>query len=196
MPPDQPTLRHPRVTLRPFTDADVPLVIEAGADPHIPLITTVVTGGDRDDALAFIARQNDRPRRGLGYSFAVTDTATGEAVGQIGLWTSEIATGRASTGYWVVARHRGHGYARAALEAVTEWAWTFPGIHRLQLFVEPWNEASWRTAESCGFEREGLLRSWQQIGQERRDLYVYARLRPDAVTTTTGRPDLNPADGR
>ena len=47
-------------------------------------------------------------------------------------------------------------------------------IKRLELYVEPWNEGSWRAAEACGFLREGLLRSWEQVGDERKDMYMYS----------------------
>jgi RimJ/RimL family protein N-acetyltransferase len=52
-------------------------------------------------------------------------------------------------------------------------------IPRLELYVEPWNEASWRTAERVGFTREGLLRSWQLVGTERRDMFMYSLLATD-----------------
>ncbi len=52
-------------------------------------------------------------------------------------------------------------------------------IPRLELYVEPWNLASIRTAEMSGFKREGLLRSWQEVGDERKDMYMYARLAAD-----------------
>ncbi|MBZ4498865.1 MULTISPECIES: GNAT family N-acetyltransferase [unclassified Dermacoccus] len=47
-------------------------------------------------------------------------------------------------------------------------------IARLDLFVEPWNEGSWRAAETCGFVREGLLRNWQRVGDEPKDMFAYA----------------------
>jgi len=40
-------------------------------------------------------------REFVGFSFAVADAHTDEAVGQIGLWTRDIETGSATTGYWV-----------------------------------------------------------------------------------------------
>ena len=40
--------------------------------------------------------------------------------------------------------------------------------------VEPWNAASWRTAGSAGYQREGLLRSHQEIGGHRVDMFLYA----------------------
>jgi RimJ/RimL family protein N-acetyltransferase len=55
------------------------------------------------------------------------------------------------------------------------------GIHRVELYAEPWNEGSWRAAERVGYRREGLLRSWQQVGARRRDMYMYSLL-PDDLT--------------
>ncbi len=86
----------------------------------------------------------------------------------------EIDTGRASTGYWIAPQFRRRGYARAALLALTNWALTHSEVQRLQLFVEPWNQASWRTAEACGYQREGLLRGWQRVGDTRKDMYAYS----------------------
>lgn len=97
-------------------------------------------------------------------------------MGNIGLWTSDISTGRASTGYWIAPRYRRRGYARAALTALTAWAGRLDPVQRIELFVEPANEASWRLAEACQYQREGLLRSWQQIGATRRDMYVYSHI--------------------
>ncbi|GMA38022.1 GNAT family N-acetyltransferase [Mobilicoccus caccae] len=178
LPEHIPTLAGPVVTLRPFAERDAPLIRAVADDPLIPLITTVPTSSDPQDALDFIIRQNDRVRRGLGYSFAIADTTSDEAVGQIGLWTVGISSGRSTAGYWVATHHRRRGYLRAALSTLTTWAMGLGEIHRLQLHIEPWNEASWRAAEACGYEREGLLRSWQQIGAERRDVYVYSVIRP------------------
>lgn len=177
LPAQIPVLTHPLVTLRPFENRDADLVLEAGTDVLIPLITTVPTTGEHDDALASITRQNDRLRRGLGYSFAIADSATDGAVGQIGLWTSEIRSGRTTIGYWIAERHRRQGYAAAALRTLTDWALTHDGMHRVQLHIEPHNTASRGVALACGFEREGLLRAWQDIGGERRDLEVYSVVR-------------------
>jgi RimJ/RimL family protein N-acetyltransferase len=106
-------------------------------------------------------------------------------VGTAGLWLRELASGRASAGYSTAPAERGRGYATAALTALTAFGWTVPALHRVALHIEPWNEASLRTAERAGYEREGLLRSYQEIGGRRRDMLLYAAIRP----ASTGRPD-------
>jgi ribosomal-protein-alanine N-acetyltransferase len=119
-------------------------------------------------------------RNGFGYSFAIAaEDARPGAVGQVGLWPNSRDPGRASSGYFVVERHRGVGLAGRALAALATWAFEAIGIVRLELYVEPWNVGSIRTAERTGFVREGLLRQAQRVGVERRDMFIYGRLRDD-----------------
>jgi RimJ/RimL family protein N-acetyltransferase len=54
-------------------------------------------------------------------------------------------------------------------------------LHRIELYIEPWNTGSIGTAERAGYQREGLLRSHQEIGGRRRDMLLYASVR-DAVS--------------
>jgi [ribosomal protein S5]-alanine N-acetyltransferase len=174
-----PVLRRKPVLLRPFTESDAELVRSVADDPVIPLATTVPTSGTLEDALAFITRQHDRLASGAGYSFAVVDEGDGKPVGQIGLWLRDLEAGRASVGYWIASGYRRRGYAVAALDAISRWGLSLDGVFRLELQVEPWNEGSWRAAERVGYAREGLMRSWRQIGDERRDLYLYSLLPGD-----------------
>ena len=180
--PEMPVLTRSPVVLRAFVAQDADLVRAVASDPLIPLITTVPTSGTLPDALAFIDRQHDRLASGAGYSFAITDEATGEAVGAIGLWLRDLASGRASSGYWIAPAHRRRGYAVAALDAISRWGLSLDGVHRIELQVEPRNDGSWRAAERVGYVREGLMRSWRQIGTERRDMYLYSLLPTDLPT--------------
>jgi RimJ/RimL family protein N-acetyltransferase len=174
-----PTLPAGPFLLRQFELTDLDLVREAAADPHIPLITTVPAGFTEQDGTRFIERQWDRARLGAGYSFAIADAATGRAVGHIGLWLRDLPEGRCSVGYWVAGPARGRRAAGHALTALARWALRDLRVPRLELYVEPWNQASVRTAEAAGFRREGLLRSWQEVGGERRDMFMYSLLPAD-----------------
>ncbi|WGP09803.1 GNAT family protein [Streptomyces sp. SH5] len=62
---------------------------------------------------------------------------------------------------------------------MTTWALRDLGVPRLRLSIEPWNTASARIAEDIGFRREGLRRGRQQVGDERRDMAMYALLNSD-----------------
>ncbi|WP_281218068.1 GNAT family N-acetyltransferase [Nocardia gamkensis] len=166
--------------LRPWqmSSADVDLVREAADDELIPLITTVPSVYTAEEAARFIERQWDRTESGSGYPFVIARASDGKPLGSIGVWSKDLSEGRASIGYWLVRSARGQGIAAHALRTVTAWAFEHLPVSRLQLYVEPWNVASIRTAERAGFRREGLLRGWQRVGDSRRDMYMYARLRP------------------
>ena len=165
------------VVLREFEVRDVPMAIEASTDPYIPLIGTLPANASEQEAQDWVDRQRGRLAEGLGFSFAIAEADTDRAVGGIGLWLSGLRQGRATVGYSIIPSARGRGLAAAALIAVTEFAWTIPALHRIELYIEPWNEGSVRTAERAGYEREGLLRSHQEIGGRRRDMLLYATVR-------------------
>jgi ribosomal-protein-alanine N-acetyltransferase len=122
-------------------------------------------------------RQRGRLAEGTGFSFAIAEAGTGRGIGGIGLWLGALEHGRATAGYAVIPSSRGRGIACAALTALMSFAWTIPGLHRIELYIEPWNTGSVKTAERAGFKREGLLRSHQEIGGHRRDMLLYATIR-------------------
>ena len=171
-----PVLPAPPYRLRPFAIGDLPLVREASSDPYIPLISTVPAEYTDAAGLAFIARQNDRVDSGAGYPFAIARGDDDVAVGHVGVWPRPSDRERASVGYWVAPSWRGRGAASCAVRALSDWAFWFLGIQRLEAYVEPWNMASQRTVEAVGYVREGTMRSWQAVGIHRKDMYMYSLL--------------------
>lgn len=165
-----------RWRLRDWRLGDIGAVLEAGHDELIPLITTVPPApATTADAEAFVRRQWSRWDDG-GWAWAICD-ADDAAVGSLTVLPSQH--GRFSAGYWVAGSARGQGAAAAALSAAAPHVLADDRVERLELYVEPWNVASITTAERVGFVREGLLRSWETVGESRRDMWMYARL-PDA----------------
>ncbi|TDO66828.1 RimJ/RimL family protein N-acetyltransferase [Kribbella sp. VKM Ac-2571] len=175
-----------KFVLRAWELDDLPLVREASSDDYIPLITTVPATYSQSAGEAFVRRQWDRASTGAGYPFVIVRIEDGRPLGMVGLWLGDQSEGRASLGYWLARSARGHGIAAEALRAVVYWALADLRVPRLQLYVEPWNAASQRTAEQVGFQREGLLRSWQQVGEERRDMIMYSMLDVDLSRLPTG----------
>lgn len=176
------------VVLRPFRLGDAQVARELSTDPYVPLIGTLPARATQEQALDWVVRQQGRHSAGTGYSFAMALADTDRAVGFIGLWLPELPQGVATAGYAVAPDHRGQGLAAAALTALTGFAWSLPELHRVELHIEPWNAGSVRTAERAGYQREGLLRSHQEIGGRRRDVLLYAAVR--------GREELSGAGSR
>jgi ribosomal-protein-alanine N-acetyltransferase len=172
------------VRLRAFEPRDVGMVRDLATDPYVPQIGSLVADADEAQALEWIENQNDRAAAGRGFSWCIAEVTDDRAVGAAGLTLSTPEQGRAAAGYAVAPAERGRGIAARALMAVTRFAWTLGEqdgveLHRVELYIEPWNVASTRVAERAGYVREGLLRSHQVIGGRRVDMELWAALRPD-----------------
>ncbi|MBG6218154.1 RimJ/RimL family protein N-acetyltransferase [Arthrobacter sp. CAN_A6] len=174
-PVDPPT--HGPIRLRMFEDRDVPMALDLSQDSYVPTIGTLPAQATYGEALFWLRRQRQRHLDGTGFSFAIADAMTDRALGQVGLWVRNLSEGRATAGYGVAPQERGRHVAAAAVTALTAFAWTIPSLHRIELYIEPWNTASVRVAERAGYEREGRLRSHQEISGERVDMFLYAAVR-------------------
>jgi RimJ/RimL family protein N-acetyltransferase len=185
-----PELRNGPVLLRGFAMSDLSLIRGAAADPYIPTMTSVPSPYSDDNGRAFIERQHRLALHGHGYPFVISESVVSgsgvsgsgdssssqDGVGALGMWLRDIENGRASIGYWLLPSARGKRLAGRALRAIVTYAFETLAIPRLQLFIEPWNVASQRTAEYAGFSREALLRGWERISGTQHDAYCYALL--------------------
>lgn len=169
--------QHGKVRLRRFENRDAGMAADLSCDPYVPLVGSLPSHASEQECLAWIERQRQRHVEGTGFSFCIADLGTDRPLGNIGLWVRELDTGRAQAGYGIAPGARGRNTASDALRALTAFAWTIPVLHRVELYIEPWNTASIRTAKHAGYENEGLLRSHQEIGGERKDMLIYAIIR-------------------
>ena len=166
------------VRLRGFRDGDVPAAMALSLDPYVPLIGTLPPRASASQALEWVAAQRQRTAQRVGFSFAVADRDDDDCVGFAGLWLRQVEHGLATAGYAVLPASRGAGRATDALRALTAFAWTRPGVERVELHVEPWNLASRRVAERAGYTAGELMVRAYEIGGELRDVVPYLLVRP------------------
>ncbi len=170
-----------RVLLRPVNSSDAGMAMALATDPYVCTTGTLPLNAGEQEALAWVERQQGRHSEGRGFSFTIEEQLSGLAVGHCGLWLQHPAEGHASAGYAVVPEFRGRGFAADALAALTSFGWTLPGLDRIELFIEPWNAASIRTAGRAGYAAAGIRRAYPLAAGERRDVQVYAARRPNAA---------------
>lgn len=170
------------------TDADM-IVAGASDEQTQRWIQAMPSPYTRTDALAWmrgLSEAND-------IAFVIEDS--GEPVGVIGM--NPRQNGVTGCGYWLVPTARGRGIAARAVKAVTDRAFAQEvPTARMELQIDPANEASMRVAIAAGYRFEALRRAAApQRDGGRRDLGCWVRLPDDpAGPTSRGMPDL-PADG-
>jgi RimJ/RimL family protein N-acetyltransferase len=159
-------------TLRPIAGSDLPRI------QPFPFTVSIVEPLTDAETLAARFRATGFWQADAG---ALAIEADGVLVGTCQFYRSAPCIHGYEIGYIVHdPRHRGRGYARAALTLLSDRLFRErPDAYRLQLIIEVWNLASWRVAERAGFVREGLLRS-AGFGQgDPADCFIYARTRKD-----------------
>jgi len=85
----------------------------------------------------------------------------------------------AKLGYWIGEAFTGRGFARAAVQAATDFCFSSLGLHRVEAAVQSDNSASIRVLKASGFTYEGTARGLLKINGAWRDHDIYARLCAD-----------------
>jgi ribosomal-protein-alanine N-acetyltransferase len=88
----------------------------------------------------------------------------------------DLDQGEGEAAYWVLPPARGRGVATRALRAVTDWMFTYVGLHRVYLEHSTRNEASCRVATGAGFVAEGTRRSACLHLDGWHDMHLHARV--------------------
>lgn len=161
--------------LRRWTVADLACVRTASEEGRIHEYTSIPKRFTREDGKAWISRQQERTRAGRGWSLAIGDARTAEALGCIVLMLRPQA-GVAGLEYWLVPEAQGRGYATRAVTLLTTWGLETETLGRIEAWVEPGNDASVRVLSNCGFEYEGRPRSFLQFTTRRTDALVFSRI--------------------
>ena len=81
-------------------------------------------------------------------------------------------------GYWLNPVFANQGFMTEAVNAVANQFFSI-GFKRITIKANPENIASCKVAEKCGFEREGLLRSYDflQVLNKREDIVLYSKIK-------------------
>lgn len=87
-----------------------------------------------------------------------------EVVGGSGLHT-RVGPGALEIGYWIRASQVGRGFARETTAALARIAFRVCGVDRVEIHVDPANEASLRVPRALGFTEEATLRRRLPAGE-------------------------------
>ncbi len=154
------TQTAPALTLRPWRDEDIPVLIRAHADPAMQrwLMGHI---NDEEQARAALATLRRDWAAGTRFTFAVVAHGDAESsqdadspLGQVTIRRLAKEQGTAELGYWTAAQARGKSVAPRAAQAAMAWAeehWSEDPVARFTLIHTLGNDASCRVAAKLGF---------------------------------------------
>ena len=179
MPLTVPDLGDVMVRLRPPATRDIDAITDACQDPDIPRFTRIPSPYERAHAEGWVAHSADAWRDGTEAAFVVVDARDELLLGSTGIMHLADKGLSPEIGYWVVREQRGRGIATRALRLAAEWALRDLEVERLELMAHVDNHASQRVATRAGFTREGVLRSYTNIGGRISDIVMFSLLAGD-----------------
>ena len=144
--------------------------------PWMPWATGVPTLHEAKDNLRK-ARRKHLARKDFRLQFFLKGTDT--LVGCGGMHRVDWSVPKVEIGYWARTPFAGQGYITEAVNAITEFAVRHFGARRVEIRMDDRNERSWRVAERCGFQLEGILcNERRQLDGSVGDTRVYAKVFP------------------
>src|SRR4051812_24682544 len=172
-----PTLSTSRLSLRPFTDADVDALFTLHSSAHVLRYWDAPPWEERARAERFIAACRQMEDEGTGARLAVDRLSDGDFLGWCSLtgWNPDYRS--ASLGYVFDAAAWGHGYATETARALLEWAFDTLDLNRVQAETDTRNGASARVLGKLGFLHEGTLREDCIVNGDVSDSWVFGLLR-------------------
>ena len=163
--------------MRWATEDDVDALYEIFSDPRVMRYWSSGPLPNREAAAAMqreIAQHNLSDTQ-MKWGLALRDT--NRVIGTVTLFNLSTSNGRAEIGYAMGSAYWGKGYMNEALKALIVHAFDVMNFRRLEADVDPRNDASIRTLERLGFQREGFLRERWHVGGELQDAYFYGLLK-------------------
>ena len=132
---------------------------------------------------------------GQDFVYGIFTSDEAEAVGGTGLHT-RVGAGALEIGYWIRESRVRAGLATEAAAALTRVAFEICGVDRVEIRVDPANEASMAIPKKLGFTEEARLRRRLPVeeGGEPRDAVIFTVFRDQFADTPASSAPLEAFD--
>ncbi|POZ60088.1 GNAT family N-acetyltransferase [Chromobacterium alticapitis] len=171
---EMPILDHPQALLRPLRLDDIQAWHDYLTQERVYQHTS--WNVKSPDDLEHYAWQSEPFTDSSALRFAIADKDSDRLLGTAGFHTVAPVNASAELAYDLSPAAWGRGIAMAACASLRRWGHGHIGLARIQATVLPANQRSIRVLERCGFEREGLLRSYRKVRGSSRDFWMYSHV--------------------
>jgi ribosomal-protein-alanine N-acetyltransferase len=175
-----PPLVTPRLTLRPFCEADAPALFDYASNPNVARYTLWEAHRSLSETLAFVRDYAPlRYREGMPEPYAITLAHDPNPIGSCGCFWASKPNHSMELGYWVGEPFWGQGLVVEACRALMAHVFREYQPVRIQARVIAGNKPSSRVLGKLGFQFEGTLRSALYRRNRFEDLLIYSLLQSE-----------------
>ena len=174
-----PTLRTPRLAIRPLAPSDSGALFAIFSDPEVTRYWSSPAMQSIEEAEALLAGIEECFRDRSLFQWGLAKAADDQVIGTCTLGALQWTHRRGELGFALARAFWRQGYVREALPEVMRFAFVDLDLCRLEADVDPRNTASLRVIENLGFKREGYLRERYHVNGEVQDAAFYGLLRDE-----------------
>jgi ribosomal-protein-alanine N-acetyltransferase len=151
-------LETPRLTLRPFVEADVDAIFPIVSQPQFPKQMSWSAHTDREQTREFVKGQLAATAENTGCAWAIV--YDNRPIGCVSLesirWQLRaLRVDRSELGYWLAPDHWGKGFMTEAATAAVRFGFETIGLHKVTTRCFADNHGSRRVIEKVGFRFVG-----------------------------------------
>jgi [ribosomal protein S5]-alanine N-acetyltransferase len=169
-----PETSHELVALRPIASSDIPAWFAYLSLPQVYEHTSWNLQS-ASDLMPFVwGTEPTTPSSRL--RLAIVNRVSNQLVGTAGFHTVLPEHGSAEIAYDLSPTYWGKGLATHICTVLKEWGHIHAGLVRVQATVLESNLRSVNVLERCGFQREGLLRSYRMVRGRPGNFFMYSHL--------------------
>jgi ribosomal-protein-alanine N-acetyltransferase len=169
-----PESQHELVSLRWIEATDIPVWYEYLSTPAVFEHTSWNLKSPADLAHYVCSPQFHTPSSLLRLAIALR--SNNQLVGTVGFHTVSPENRSAELAYDLSPAVWGKGIASHVCAVLVAWAHAHVGLLRIQATVLTSNSRSMRVLQRCGFEQEGLLRSYRMVRGRPGDFCMYSHV--------------------
>ncbi|WNS75753.1 GNAT family protein [Bacillus sp. DTU_2020_1000418_1_SI_GHA_SEK_038] len=174
-----PILETERLILREVVPGDAACLLTYLSDIEVMKYFGMEPFQSEDDAIEEIQWYKEIFEENTGIRWGITLKEKDEVIGSCGFLNMSIKHSRAEIGAELSKDYWRKGIMSEALAAIIAYGFSHLNLMRIQALIEPPNIPSIKLFESSGFQREGLLRKYENTCGKFDDLYMYSLLRTD-----------------
>ncbi len=167
----------PVIGIRAARPGDAPLLLHWRSEPSIRRHQPLAPASLEKVRAELRAQRHSELFQGRGPRFQWIIEADSRPAGWITLAITNWPHGLCEVGYALSTPYQGRGLMAPILVDFCTDLFQRTCLHRIEARCSVENTASWKILELAGFQREGRLRSYFVLGDERVDNFLYARIR-------------------